>query len=511
MSVFTPTQLELAKQILLTLGYSAQFRQPLTTAWLWRRLLLAGSPTQFQNVLIQLWRLGLVEAIGAESGSADSAIRWQLACLPASSLVSKQAALIDKDHQLAQVVAFVRWLPFVKALAVTGSVAAGSVRSQDDLDLMVIAAKNRLWLVRPLILLYAWSRGKRRSWHREEPGSWCFNLWLDESNLALQRDRQNLYSAFELCQARFVYDAGVGELSLRRRMLRANYWVKCLLPNFWSWSYGGAQGTSAHPGAAWRQILEVADVVLGPIWWPLNLLAYWAQSLYMKRHQTTEEVRLGAAFFHPRNTRSILYLGWRAVMSYWGTSSLRVFLESLGQGQPPSNCLSLEQAVELSGRARSASKEVVLVTGVFDLLHSAHLEFLQSARDAGSVLMVGLESDLRVRQMKGAGRPIFEEKLRQRRLAMVRARAGDKPLADGVFILPENFNTQGERRWLIERLRPQVLAVSTHSPHQEAKAKMMAEIGGELKVVAPEFEGVSSSVYSDLIFDRAGSRIRSKN
>jgi len=67
-------------------------------------------------------------------------------------------------------------------------------------------------------------------------------------------------------------------------------------------------------------------------------------------------------------------------------------------------------------KARSEKQTVVLVTGVFDIFHSEHKVFLQKAKQAGDILLVGIESDVRVTQIKGPGRPINSQQKRQQRV-----------------------------------------------------------------------------------------------
>ena len=55
---------------------------------------------------------------------------------------------------------------------------------------------------------------------------------------------------------------------------------------------------------------------------------------------------------------------------------------------------------------RASGRSVVLANGCFDLLHPGHLALLETARRAGDVLVVALNSDASVRRLKGAGRPI---------------------------------------------------------------------------------------------------------
>src|SRR5207248_2974158 len=68
--------------------------------------------------------------------------------------------------------------------------------------------------------------------------------------------------------------------------------------------------------------------------------------------------------------------------------------------------LTQAAAVALVEYLRAAGKTVVFTNGVFDLLHVGHLRYLQHARALGDSLIVGLNSDDSVRDIKGAGRPI---------------------------------------------------------------------------------------------------------
>lgn len=58
-------------------------------------------------------------------------------------------------------------------------------------------------------------------------------------------------------------------------------------------------------------------------------------------------------------------------------------------------------------QARAAAKNVVWTNGCFDLLHVGHIRSLQAARALGDLLVVGLNSDDSIRQLKGDDRPIM--------------------------------------------------------------------------------------------------------
>jgi len=134
-------------------------------------------------------------------------------------------------------------------------------------------------------------------------------------------------------------------------------------------------------------------------------------------------------------------------------------------------------------KRQQLNKTLTLVTGVFDLLHEEHFIFLQKAKNLGDFLLVGLESDVRVRQMKGEGRPINKQETRLKNLQ-------NSGIADFIFILPEEFSKPDDHRQLINKIRPDFMAVSSNTLFQAEKAKILAEFSAKLVVVHdfnPEF------------------------
>jgi len=71
--------------------------------------------------------------------------------------------------------------------------------------------------------------------------------------------------------------------------------------------------------------------------------------------------------------------------------------------------LTLDAAVAAREALRSQGKKVVLTNGVFDLLHTGHLYYLQKARELGDALFIALNSDASVRALKGPLRPVQDE------------------------------------------------------------------------------------------------------
>lgn len=105
---------------------------------------------------------------------------------------------------------------------------------------------------------------------------------------------------------------------------------------------------------------------------------------------------------------------------------------------------TLESAVALRGQLREAGRRVVLTNGVFDLLHTGHLYYLQEARRLGDALFIALNADESVRALKGPTRPVQSEE--QRAYAL-----GALTCVDAVVVFREPRLTKE-----IEALRPDV-------------------------------------------------------
>jgi rfaE bifunctional protein nucleotidyltransferase chain/domain len=74
--------------------------------------------------------------------------------------------------------------------------------------------------------------------------------------------------------------------------------------------------------------------------------------------------------------------------------------------------LDLEAAVAWREMRRREGRRVVLTNGVFDLLHTGHLYYLQQARQLGDALIIALNADASVRVLKGPARPVQTEEQR---------------------------------------------------------------------------------------------------
>jgi len=102
------------------------------------------------------------------------------------------------------------------------------------------------------------------------------------------------------------------------------------------------------------------------------------------------------------------------------------------------------ELAELVAEDRRAGLRVAFANGCFDLLHAGHVRYLDGARAEGDRLVVAINDDESVRQLKGPGRPILPAEARAELVAALR-------VVDYVVIFPE---TTVERLLLL--LRPDV-------------------------------------------------------
>ncbi len=71
--------------------------------------------------------------------------------------------------------------------------------------------------------------------------------------------------------------------------------------------------------------------------------------------------------------------------------------------------MTLEQAISWRADLKSADKKLVMTNGCFDILHRGHITYLMRARDLGDALILAINSDRSVRELKGSSRPVTIE------------------------------------------------------------------------------------------------------
>ena len=148
-----------------------------------------------------------------------------------------------------------------------------------------------------------------------------------------------------------------------------------------------------------------------------------------------------------------------------------------------SKILTLDQLAAESGRLHSENQRVVATNGCFDILHVGHVRYLTAARKLGDVLVVGLNGDDSVRQLKGEGRPVNREQDRAEVLAALES-------VDYVTIFPENRATN-----FLRAAAPAVYAKGgdyTADTLEPGERAVLDEFGSRIEII-PFEKGYSTS------------------
>ena len=154
--------------------------------------------------------------------------------------------------------------------------------------------------------------------------------------------------------------------------------------------------------------------------------------------------------------------------------------------------LNLDEAILQFGREKRNGRRVVFTNGCFDLLHPGHIQSLEMARGLGDALIVGINSDASVRQLKGEGRPLLPELERAEILAALES-------VDAVVIFDELTP-----REVIARLLPDVLVKGGDWAGDRIVGRDEVEAAGGRVVSAPVLPGYSTTEIVRKIREGAG-------
>ncbi|HWS99148.1 MAG TPA: D-glycero-beta-D-manno-heptose 1-phosphate adenylyltransferase [Pyrinomonadaceae bacterium] len=143
--------------------------------------------------------------------------------------------------------------------------------------------------------------------------------------------------------------------------------------------------------------------------------------------------------------------------------------------------VSIDELREERGRLRAEGKRLVFTNGCFDILHVGHVRYLAQARALGDALVVAINSDRSVRELKGAGRPVMSEAERAELLAALES-------VDFVTVFDGT-----SPRGLISEVLPDVLVKGGDYQLDEIHGREEVERSGGRVLSLPFVEGASTS------------------
>ena|GEM_PF-1128540 len=324
--MFTP----LESLVLATLAYTAQFDYPLSQSEICQRCL---SYSALKTVGVKLVGHSKADALKITQKNVSRAVQSlskrkylvvnkapssadALICLASKLKPLATTTAVDyfherqarsklakkRLHEWSELRQMLLSVPWVLAAAITGSAAMANGTKKSDLDVMVIAMPGRLWLARLWVLVLTWLQRRRHS------TGWCFNLWLEPSEMGLAPQRQGVYEAYELWQCYWLLDRA----SWRLVWLDRNSWFREFLP------LAGSEPKFFKPSTQLLAPSRQADI--WPDWFSelANSWAYLIQVHYRKWRHGEAKAPRNQAFLHASDSRSGIYARWQQKLTQIG-------------------------------------------------------------------------------------------------------------------------------------------------------------------------------------------------
>ncbi len=127
--------------------------------------------------------------------------------------------------------------------------------------------------------------------------------------------------------------------------------------------------------------------------------------------------------------------------------------------------------------AKKQGLKIVLSSGSWDMLHVGHMRYLKEARNKGDFLIVGVDSDKKIKKRKGPDRPVVPENERLEMLSHLE-------FVDALFLKLHNHK-EGN---LIELVCPDVLIVSESTKHDPKHLGQISKFCREVVTLPPQAE-----------------------
>jgi len=298
---------EIKKAILRTLAYADIFDYPLKAPEVWRYLI-----GKEKSTLKTIQKTLLLMSADLKLLSTDNIYY----CLGGRQniIYHRERRKIFSQEKLKIAKRVAQWLklvPWIKMVGVTGSLALLNSDKDDDIDILIVSARERLWLTRLFTTILVELLGCRRhpenskvkqfnlltknrscdilstKRKKEFKDKICLNMFLDEDHLAVPQNEQDLFSAHEVCQMRPLWDRDGTYL----KFLRENLWVKDYLAN-------GLEIKNRNGKI--KNTKKNGNIVFSFLEKLLKHLQLW----YMAKRRTTEVISEGIIRFHPKDVRN---------------------------------------------------------------------------------------------------------------------------------------------------------------------------------------------------------------
>ena len=200
----------------------------------------------------------------------------------------RRAAYSHRKWKIAKRVTWwVKALPTIEFVGVTGALAMDNADRHDDIDFFIVTKPSTLWITRLLItfILDLFSL-RRRPGDRAYKDKICLNMFMTTDALAVPVKERDLFTAHEVLQVKPLWDRN----EAYQAFLNANRWVKKFLPTAWASKVKRSTFIIRHSTLSF-----------------FEPMAHTLQLWYMRNRRTTEVVSDSVIRFHPVDAREWIY------------------------------------------------------------------------------------------------------------------------------------------------------------------------------------------------------------
>jgi hypothetical protein len=204
--------LDIEKDILATLTYFNLFEYPLKKGEIFIFLGHTGDMDEFEDALDNLVNESAIFKIGDFYSLDDD---YTLA-ERRNKGNERASALLKKAERAAAIISA---FPYVKGVAVSGSLSKHYADENADIDFFIITAANRLWIARTLLHIF-----KKFTFLFNMQELFCMNYFIDEAEPGIQEI--NIYTATEIATIMPLRGNGIFD-----HFFKVNNWTKSFFPN----------------------------------------------------------------------------------------------------------------------------------------------------------------------------------------------------------------------------------------------------------------------------------------
>jgi len=148
---------------------------------------------------------------------------------------------------------------------------------------------------------------------------------------------------------------------------------------------------------------------------------------------------------------------------------------------------SRDQLVKAVNEVKASGRKILLANGCFDIFHAGHIRYLAGAKSLGGFLIVGINSDKQVKDLKGENRPFTSESERAEIISALR-------FVDAVTIFDEPTVKE-----LILAIRPDIHAKGTdYTIDTVPEREIVQSIGGRVAIVGDPKDHSSTDMIANI-------------